>query len=136
MKKLLCLMLSVLFMLNNFAVAAQNIETKFTKATKKEYKQKTVAKHYDVYNLEITNKNKQPLLLTTDTDVSFTLDNGTVITSETRRTMYRRVRKRDMGRYYWFALPGAVIAGAVTGITFFIGGTDRICHLRWDVCTD
>lgn len=121
MKKLLCLMLSVLFMLNNFAVAAQNIETKFTKATKKEYKQKTVAKHYDVYNLEITNKNKQPLLLTTDTDVSFTLDNGTVITSETRRTMYRRVRKRDMGRYYWFALPGAVIAGAVTGITFFIG---------------
>lgn len=121
MKKFLCLMFSILFALNNFAVAAQNVETKFTKATPKEYKQKTVSKHYDVYNLEITNKNNQPLLLTTDTDVSFTLDNGAVVTSENRRTMYRRVRKRDMGRYYWLALPGAVIAGAVTGITFFIG---------------
>lgn len=121
MKKFLCLMFSILFALNNFAVAAQNVETKFTKATPKEYKQKTVSKHYDVYNLEITNKNNQPLLLTTDTDVSFTLGNGAVVTSENRRTMYRRIRKRDMGRYYWFALPGAVIAGAVTGITFFIG---------------
>ena len=121
MKKFLCLVLSIFLVLNRLAVAAQNVETKFTKATTKEYKQKTVSKHYDVYNLKITNKNNQPILLTTDTDVSFTLGNGAVVTSENRRTMYRHVRKRDMGRYYWFALPGAAIAGAVTGITFFIG---------------
>ncbi len=121
MKKCLCVLLSMFFSLNNFVFASDLIKTGITKTSQKEFKQKTVAKHYDIYDIDITNKNKQALMLTTDTELLFTLDDGTIVTSENRRTQYRKVRKRDMGRYYWFAIPGALIAGGVTGITFFIG---------------
>lgn len=98
-----------------------NIEASFYKTPFSEYKQKTVNKHYDVYNISITNKSKKPILLTSDTEVSFVLSNGSIIKSKNRRTIYRNSRKKDIGRYYTFALPGAIIAGGITGMTFFLG---------------
>lgn len=110
------------------AVAAQNIpnvnvQTKNLediKIKKERYRYKTVLKYYIPYEATITNNNKTPILLNTDSDVEFILTDGTTIKSQSRREIYTRTRKRDMGRYYSFALPGALIAGGITGITFFI----------------
>ena len=60
-------------------------------------------------------------MLSSETEIAFELNDGTIVKSESRRNIYRKTRKRDVGRYYWFALPGAIIAGGITGITFFIG---------------
>ena len=100
---------------------ALNIETDFHKIPYKEYKQKTVNKHYDVYDIVFVNKSKRPILLSSDTELSFILSNGSVVKSENRRRIYRRTRKKDIGRYYSFSLPGALLAGGITGITFFLG---------------
>lgn len=121
MKKFLSILLSILFSTNSLVFANDSVLTSMTKTSQQDFKQKTVAKRYNVYDISITNNNKQALMLTTDTEVLFTLDDGTVVTSENRRAQYRKVRKRDIGRYYWFAMPGAIIAGGITGITFFIG---------------
>lgn len=88
---------------------------------KKEYRFKTVLKHYNPYILTITNKNTKPVLFSSDTEVHFLLDGGYDLTSQSRRAIYRKSRKRDMGRYYWVAIPGAVIAAGITGITLFLG---------------
>ena len=121
MKKFISFLMLNLFIFNNAVLANDTVQAKFTQISKDEYKQKTVAKHYKVYNTEIKNNGTKPILLTTDTKVLFTLDDDTVVASDNRRTQYRNVRKRDMGRYYWLGIPGAIIAGGVTGITFFIG---------------
>ena len=104
-----------------FADPIENVEAVFSKVSSSEYNQKTVNKHYNVYNVAVMNKNNKPILLSSDTEVSFVLSDGTIIKSEDRRKIYRKTRKRDIGRYCSFALPGAIIGGGITGITFFIG---------------
>lgn len=121
MKKIICTFLCLLFSMNNIVFASHNISASLSSITKEVYDQKTVSKHYNVYNLKITNNNEKPLLLTTQTEFLFTLDDGSVVKSENRRAQYRKVRKRDIGRYYWLALPGSIISSAVTGFTLFLG---------------
>ncbi len=123
MKKILCgLMLSILC-LNTAAFAKEipNVSAVMTEIDAKEYKHKTVRKHYNVYNLKITNKNTKAVLLSSDTEVSFISDYQDDVTSATRREQYRNSRKRDMGRYYGIALPGALLSGCITVATLFIG---------------
>lgn len=98
-----------------------NVETDFQKISPSEYKQKTVKKLYDVYNVQVTNKSKKPILLSSDSEVYFILSNNSTIKSENRRTIYRKTRKKDIGKFYSFSLLGAIISGGITGITFFIG---------------
>ena len=105
--------------LPNTSIQVKNFEKTTTKKDK--YKQKTVLKYYIPYEATITNNNKSPIMLNADSAVELVLADGSTIQSQSRRDIYRRSRKRDMGRYYWFAIPGALVAGGVTGITFFIG---------------
>lgn len=123
MKRFLCGLLLSVLCLNSmvFAKEIPNVAAVMTQTEESEYKHKTVRKHYNVYDLKITNKNAKPVLVSSDTEVNFITDYADDVTSDTRRHQYRNSRKRDMGRYYWIALPGAVISGLITGATLFIG---------------
>lgn len=131
-KKILTILLLLSFIFGNSVFAATSTITGVTGSVrllrvkkenneKKEYKYKTVLKHYTPYRLTMTNNNSKPVLLSANTEVHFILGEDSEIISQSRRDIYRASRKRDMGRYYWLALPGAVIAGGITGITFFLG---------------
>ena len=123
LKKILLFLIINYYFFNNLIYASElkNIQSSFKETTEDNYNHKTVFKHYKFYYLKIKNKNSKPLLLSSNSELFFITEDGDAILSENRRTQYRKVRKRDMGRYYWFALPGAIIAGGITGITFFIG---------------
>lgn len=136
-KKLLSLLMLFSFLIiNSTAFSAESLPYVNTKVKnlknvkaddngkvkrKDKYKYKTVLKYYIPYEIQITNNNTKPVLLSTDTDIDLILEDDTEIKSQSRREIYKRTRKRDMGRYYGIALPGAIIAGGITGITFFIG---------------
>ena len=123
MKKIItAFLLSNLLLNGAFAADVMpNVKTEMIELTKKEYKHKTVLKHYTPYTLKLKNTNSKPILLSANTEVDIVTLDGKVIKSDSRRTQYRKSRKRDMGGYYGLALPGALIAGGVTGITLFIG---------------
>ena len=123
MKKIItAFLLSNLLLNGAFAADVMpNVKTEMIELTKKEYKHKTVLKHYTPYTLKLKNTNGKPILLSANTEVDIVTLDGKVIKSDSRRTQYRKSRKRDMGRYYGLALPGAINAGGVTGITLFIG---------------
>lgn len=99
----------------------QNVNVSVLRLDEKQYKHKTVLKHYIPYSLSLNNMSDKPIMLTSSSELEMILWDGTVIKSPTRRELYRHSRKRDMGRYYGLAIPGAIIAGGITGITFFIG---------------
>lgn len=136
-KKLFTLLLACgFFMINSGVLAAEqlpkiglsaknltSIQTQESEKSKKKkkYRYKTVLKYYTPYEVEITNKNTVPVLLNAETDIDFIREDKGVLKAQSRREIYKRTRKRDMGRYYGFALPGAAIAGGITGITLFIG---------------
>ncbi len=98
-----------------------NIETNFRKVSPEEYDQKTVSKHYNIYEAYVKNNNYRDLLLSSDSEVFFNLRDNTNIKSENRRKIYKKVRKKDIGRFCVFSMPGAIIAGGITGFTFFLG---------------
>lgn len=134
LKKLLINILLVSYIAGNCTFATESmmqgvegsvrpVKIKTDNDTKKEktYKHKTVLKHFSPYLLTVTNNNSKPIILSSASELHFLLDKGEDVTSLSRRDIYRKTRKRDMGRYYWMALPGSVIGAAITGITFFIG---------------
>lgn len=102
----------------NMNTQIKNLED--SKIKKEKYKYKTVLKYFIPYEAVIINNNKSPLTLTTESEVEFITADGSIIKSLSRREIYKRTRKRDIGRYYSVTLPGAAIAGGITGITFFI----------------
>ena len=103
------------------AETIKDMDASFKTIPQGEYKHKTVKKHYRMYDVRIKNNGKKPVLLSSSSEVIFVSTLGQQEVSPSRRTIYRKSRKRDIGRYYWFALPGAIIAGGITGITFFLG---------------
>ena len=122
MKKILSSFLAIILLSNGvFAATIKNIEASFTKIPDSEYQFKTVKKHYKAYKANIKNVDTKPVLMSSLSKITFITPDNQHYISQNRRTLYRKSRKRDMGRYYWFALPGAIIAGGITGITFFIG---------------
>ena len=102
-------------------ISMQNINSLVKKLPECEYRQKTVLKKYYPLDVVITNNNAKAVLLSSNTEVDLVLKDGSILKSESRRNLYRHSRKRDMGRYYGIAIPGALIAGGVTGITFGLG---------------
>ncbi len=117
--------------------------------SKEEYKHTTVWKKFIPLEIAITNNNNEPVLLSSNTEVDFLLSDNTSIKSASRRNMYRRSRKKDIGRYYSFAIPGSIIAGGVTGITFGLGAplgagimvgmyvpTDKACRTNVAISQD
>lgn len=137
-KKVITTFLITLMLSNPLVYAAENlpnIKTEVTKLKlseadieestnsdnkKNQYKYKTVLKRYIPYEVKITNNNKTPVLLNANTDIDLLLEDGSYIKSDSRRDIYKLTRKKDIGRYYGIAIPGAIAAGVITGVTFFI----------------
>ena len=103
-----------------YSMPIGNISSSGKQVRNPEYSQVTVLKHYKPYVVTITNNNSKPILLSSNTEIFFS-DGKDEVKSLSRRDIYRKTRKRDMGRYYSFAIPGAIISGAITGFTFFLG---------------
>ena len=122
-KKIIVKVLIILFGLNQcvFAENLKGISSSVKNLRNENYNEKTVLKYYTPYEVRIKNSNSYPVLLTTNSEIELVLEDGTVLKSQSRRDLYKRSRKRDMGRYYGLGIPGAIIGGGVTGITLFIG---------------
>lgn|SRR5574344_1354748 len=121
MKKIFCFILCII-LFGQMSAQAEVMKGISTSAKDiSAYSQKTVLKYYNPYEISIKNFNSKPILINAKTEIDYKLADGSVIKSQSRRDLYRRTRKRDMGRYYGLALPGALIAGGVTGITFGLG---------------
>lgn len=123
MNKLVVKILIILFSLNQcvFAENLKNISSNVKNLSNENYNEKTVLKYYTPYEVQIKNSNNYPVLLTTNSEIELILEDGTILKSQSRRDLYKRTRKRNMGRYYGLGIPGAIIGGGVTGITLFIG---------------
>ncbi len=126
LKKLCVYFIVLSFLLSsNLALAADTVlpgvKASIRPATKKEFKNKTAKKRYRPYELTITNNNKKPVLLHAETELRFVLQDDTKETSADRREIYKKSRKRDVGRYWGLGIPGCIIGGGITGITLFIG---------------
>lgn len=123
MKRFICGVLLAVLCFNSAVIAKEmpNVSASITITELENYKHKTVRKHYNVYDLKLTNNNTRAVLLSSDTELSFITDYDGEIISGSRRHLYRKSRKRDMGRYYGIAIPGALISGCITVGTLFIG---------------
>lgn len=99
----------------------ENVKKSAKKLSKKEYKRSTVFKYYTPYEITFKNTNEMPILMTTDTEVEFVKQDGSIIKSSTRRDIYMRTRKRDRGRHYALAIPGIFLGTAVSVGTFMLG---------------
>lgn len=122
MKKIIAILLAGLLSCNVTTLSKEisNVSAIVTPSEHNISTQKTICKNYKVYDLKITNNNPKALLVSSDTEVSFINEFDEVIKSKSRRTQYKKSRKKDLGRYYAIALPGAIIGGVITGITLFI----------------
>ncbi|MCR5265671.1 MAG: hypothetical protein K6E29_03650 [Cyanobacteria bacterium RUI128] len=98
--------------------AAFNVDADFSLVSTADYKQKRVRKTYNVYNVVIRNNGTLPILLSSDSEIFFVLKNGSVIKSETRRQLYRKLRKADKGTYYTLASFGKLLSNIITYSTF------------------
>ncbi len=125
MKNGLIYLLALFFLSSNVCYALENdylpnISSEIKSLSKEEYRHKTVLKHYKPYEITITNNNSKPVLLSSNSEVYYLLSNDDVLKSESRRSIYRHSRKRDIGRSV-FVVPGSLLAGAVIGATFGLG---------------
>lgn len=127
MKFYITLALAILFLIQPcFVFATENKEIKNFEAdvklqNKDQYQFKKVNKDYDAYLVTFTNKTNKTILLTTDTSLEFITKGEQKIVSEKRRDIYRKIRSKDMGKWYGIALPGSAIAGGIIGLTFGLG---------------
>ena len=123
MRKVFSILLAlniVFFNLGVTAIADQEmlVRAEFVQVLPSDYKNSNVTDKYKVYNMFIHNVSMHPLLLASDSELFFVLNDGTVFKSETRRQLYKNVKTNEMGKYRFFAKPGAFIANVVTWVTF------------------
>lgn len=119
MKKFLSLFLLISFLsLNNSVCAANNIKIYADRVDG--YNFKTVSKHYVPYMLTIVNNDKDTVYFSSKSEVKFENEAGVVHSLVDESAFYKKVRKREVGRYFWIALPCAAIGGFITGASFFI----------------
>lgn len=123
-KKLLSafLLFSFCFQANiAFAIETNNISYHAQRLDKEQYPHKKVLKKYDPYLLTIVNKNKKSILSTADSQVLLFDESDSSIVSETRRSLYRNTRRRDIAKSYSIGVPCAAVGGAIIGFTFGLG---------------
>lgn len=95
-----------------------NVDADFSLVPEALYKQKRVRENYKVYDVVIRNNSNLPILLSSESEIFFVLKNGSVIKSESRRQLYRKLRKADKGTYYTLAGFGKLVSKIVTYSTF------------------
>lgn len=108
------------------AIEQQNKEIKDFEAeiklqSKDQYQFKKVYKKYDPYLVTFTNKTDKTILLTTDSFVEFKTKDDKQLISESRRTIYRKTRSRDIGKYCGITFPCFMLGGGIIVLTFGLG---------------
>ena len=121
MKKLTSLFLILLslalqcgeaFASNNIRVNVDRVEG---------YQYKTALKHYQPYSIGLVNDNDSPVLFNAKSELKYIDLNGKEYIFPDNKIVYKKSRKRDVGRYFWVSLPCAAIGGGIIGITFGLG---------------
>ena len=123
-KKLLSVFLLLLFSFQAnlvFAIESNDINYRVKRLDLEQYPHKKVIKKYNPYLLTVVNKCKKSILSTADSQVLLFAENDSLIVSETRRNIYRSIRRKDIGKYYSIGVPCAAVSGAIIGFTFGLG---------------
>lgn len=123
-KKLCIALLLLLFCIQanvTFACEINNINYYVKLLDKEQYPHKKVIKNYEPYLLTLVNKNKSSILSTADSTILFFDAKGNTIISETRRDIYKKIRRKDVGKSYSIGIPCAMVSGAIIGFTLGIG---------------
>jgi len=118
----ICLLLSVFTCITPvLAINDKIFDYEFQRLSKDQYQHKKVLKKYDSYLLNIENKTNKAILLTSESTVLYVNNNGETLENETRRDIYRKIRRKDIGKYYSIGLPCIAVGGLITGATFGLG---------------
>lgn len=122
-KKITCLLLAILCIITQYNVvfAYTNHNIRINVDAVDGYQYKTVLKHYRPYSIGLVNDNDSPVLFNAKSEIKYFDTKGKEYVFPDNKTVYKKSRKRDVGRYCWVALPSAAIGGAITGITFGLG---------------
>lgn len=121
MKKVISLLLSILFLSIQYCEAYTYNNLRVNVEPVEGYQYKTVLKHYQPYSVGIVNDNSSPVLFTTKSEIKYIDTKGQEYLFPDNKTVYKKSRKRDVGRYCWVSLPCAAIGGGIIGITFGLG---------------
>lgn len=122
MKKFVSLLLIFIsFTLSCCEVLASSNNIRVTVDPVQGYQYKTVLKHYQPYSIGLVNDNATPVLFSTKSEIKYIDANGKEYIFPDSKLVYRKSRKRDVGRYFWVSLPCAAIGGGIIGITFGLG---------------
>lgn len=120
--KAICLLFVFLAQtLGVFAIENIQINSQVQVLSREQYPHKKVLKKYEPYLINIVNKNKKPILSTSNSSIVLLDENNKVIEMESRRKIYRNIRRKDIGKYYALGLPTAALGGAIIGFTFGLG---------------
>lgn len=123
MKKLISFLLAFIYFVFSYSgvLAATNNNIRTNVEMVDGYQYKTVLKHYQPYYIGFVNNNDKPVYFNVKTEIKYIGTNGKEYTFPDNKLVYKKARKRDVGRYCWVALPCAAIGGGVIGITFGVG---------------
>lgn len=122
MKKLISILLVFICFIFQFngVFASDNIRVISVEAVDG-YQYKTVLKHYQPYSIGIVNDNNTPVLFNAKSEIKYIDTSGKEYSFPDNALVYKKSRKRDVGRYCWISLPCAAVGGAIIGITFGLG---------------
>lgn len=84
------------------------------------YSFKTVSKHFQPYTLTFINNEKESIYFSSKTEVKYEDTNGLQYSAANDDQVFKKSRKREVGRYFWICLPLSATAGFITGASFFI----------------
>lgn len=118
MKKIFAAVVLFCFLFLQNSVFASNIKIYADKVDG--YPMKTVTKKYTPYSLTMVNNDKETVYFSAKSEVKYETEAGELKTLLDDEAFYKKVRKREVGRYFWVALPSAAIGGFITGASFFL----------------
>lgn len=118
MKKIFSVLILLCFLFIQNVVYARDIKIYADRID--DYSMKTVTKKYIPYSLTMVNNDKDTLYFSAKSEVKYETESGEIKALLDDEDFYKKVRKREVGRYFWVALPSAAIGGFITGASFFL----------------
>lgn len=118
MKKIFSFLIILCFVCVHNAVFASNIKVYAEKADS--YPMKTVTKNFTPYILTFVNNDNETLYFSANSDIKFVTEDNEVKNILSDEKFYKKVRKREIGRYCWITLPASLVGGFVIGASFLL----------------
>lgn len=118
LKKVIALVLVSILLCQNTAFCTENIRTMIDRQD--DYRFKTVSKKFTVYSINMINGGKDTVYFSSKSEAKFKNANDEIKSLADDESFYKKVRKREVGRYFWIDLPCAVVGGFIIGASFFL----------------